>query len=395
MPIGDLLAEITGEKASPAPTFNTSSSTGIKRKITTDLKNDGTPIKVAKQSHPASRDVGLASSRSSIMAKPSSSTMNGQRPITTSTSTSAFNGQPYTGTATAGRVIRKPSAISGPSSVKKGINDSPVRPKLNPTSFSASKVPLAKPSPTTPTALGPSKAPKKGSFAEIMARGAKAQEIVPKAGLIQHKAISETVMSKKERDERARKPKWKSAKQVVAAGTASIVPRDKRLGGLKKGAVATIAKGKGRPSSSGSDAPEKKVKKAATATTGYAGTARPPPKKPSESRNGKPASSHPRPPGGLLAPPKSRRRDEYADEDSDMSGFIDDDEDEQEEAPRYGHRYTEYESDGSSDMEAGADDIYFEEQRAMRQAREEDAREEARLEQLRREKEARKRRAGL
>lgn len=141
-------------------------------------------------------------------------------------------------------------------------------------------------------------------------------------------------------------------------------------------------------------AEEKKVKKAALATTGYTGTARPRPgastssKPGATSRPGSEAQSRDRPRyGGPLS--TSRRRHE---EDEDLDDFIVDDEDDEED-PGYGHgrqyRYDSY--DEESDMEAGISDIEDEEQQADRYARREDMEQEALEKRLKREKEERKR----
>jgi protein SPT2 len=225
-------------------------------------------------------------------------------------------------------------------------------------------------------------------MAEIMARAAKAQQIVPKAGLIQHKPVSETVMSRKEREERRRKPGSLNTKKTAARGSAPINAR----GPGEKPSASRLAQaktdGKARPASSGSDMPEKKFPKAAAATTGYRGTARPPPQKSSDSRNGQAGSSRGRSSGGILDPPKYGRRYRDDDDDPELDDFIDYDD---EEEPV---RNFDYDSDGSSDMEAGMDDIYREETRAEREAREEDRREEEMLARLKREKEERKKRTG-
>jgi protein SPT2 len=393
--IGDLLAEITGEKASPAlPAPKLTSATGVKRKANGDSSSSAGPSKLLKPSHPPSREPPATRptplpSRPSITARPMPSTSaNGQRPSNGSSSAPADR---YTGTSTASRLIRRQPEASS-SSFRKESNDTSSRPRLNSSALSAAKVAPARPSPTTPTSSGPVKPPKKGSFAEIMARGAKAQQIAPKAGLIQHKAISQTVMSKKD-FEQQRKSKWKSGKEDAKPGAAAS--RGKQTEGPTKNGgtrdTQPAPKGKGRSGPMDIDVPEKKIKKAATASTGYTGTARAAPKKVADSHEGKSSASRSRS-GGLLAMP--RRRDRYEDEDSELDDFIDDDEDEDDVAPR-GYRYAgDYDSDGSSDMEAGADDIYMEEARATRLARQDDAREEAILEKLKREKEARKRRGG-
>ncbi|ORY62233.1 uncharacterized protein BCR38DRAFT_437914 [Pseudomassariella vexata] len=424
MPIGDLLAEISGEKSSPAPSnLKISTSAGIKRKADNDPNGipNGIPNKVskirqangsyatssvarntdgdAKQSLSASRNAlsikpTTPSSRITATAKPSSSTASNQRPAATSSSSS--DSRPYTGTATPGRLNGRPSPL--PSTTLKG--DKPAlaaRPKPN------SSVPSAKPSPTTPTLLDPSKAPKKGSFAEIMARGAKAQQIMPKAGVIQHKPVPK--LTHKQRNERIKgKLGSSTGKARSATGQGSKGPRPSTASrdGPKNGmSKDSKANGRSRPNSSGSDAPEKKLKKAALATTGYTGTARPPPassaaKKSSASRNSQFSASS-RTAGGLLAPPKAKSRGRFEEEyDDELDDFIVDDED-HDDGPQPGgySREYDYASDASSDMEAGLSDIDVEERKAEYIAREEDRREKALEEKLKREKEERKRRLGI
>lgn len=131
--------------------------------------------------------------------------------------------------------------------------------------------------------------------------------------------------------------------------------------------------------------PEKKLKKAAVATTGYTGTARPKPGAASKKSNA--------PRGGALlnAPPPrsgSSRRSRFEDDyDEEMDDFIDYDDEEDE-----GQRF-DYASDASSDMEAGMDDIDDEERLAEQIARREDLQEERLEKSLKMAKEERKRKA--
>jgi hypothetical protein len=120
--------------------------------------------------------------------------------------------------------------------------------------------------------------------------------------------------------------------------------------------------------------PEKKIKKAATATTGYTGTARPNPAALKSSKSTALSRAADRSGHGRYS---SSRRDTYASGDEDEE----DEEDEE-----------EYCSDASSDMEADVFEVDREEARAARIARQEDeeaAREEARHQ---REKEEKRRR---
>ncbi|RYP05638.1 hypothetical protein DL765_009787 [Monosporascus sp. GIB2] len=411
MPIGDLLAEISGER--PSPVANTPPPSGIKRKA--DELN-GDPTKVAKARHTdvstskITRDlqgsaIGPSRSDSCTAAKTVYTGTSARRrsPQPHQTSSPFTNGRSSKPTATNGQhtsgsvVNGRPAPSSASSSAqRKPASDVASRPKLNPPSLSASKMPPAKPSPTTPTASDPGKAPKKGSFAEIMARGAKAQQVMGKVGVIQHKAIEKPV-GKKDREPAKAGVKTPTGKPYLGNARPGVMPSRDGTRPAGQGANAQrngVGKdGKQRPGTSGGDVQEKKVKKSATATTGYTGTARPKPgassSKSSSARNGKP-----QPPlraGGLLGPPKSSRRSREDDYDEDLDDFIEyDDEDEPDPRGRgYGYGY---DSDGSSDMEAGLSDIDEEEARATREAIQEDKREQELEEKLRRQKEERKKR---
>ena len=137
---------------------------------------------------------------------------------------------------------------------------------------------------------------------------------------------------------------------------------------------------------------EKKVKKAASATTGYTGTARPRPGGPTNAKK----SNHPPQRGGALlnrqharapASRHSRFDDEY---DEDMDDFIDYDDEEEDDG--FGKRYT-YDDESESDMEAGMDELDLEERRAERIARQEDIEEDKLEKSLKAQKEERKRKA--
>ncbi|KAK8049565.1 hypothetical protein PG994_011295 [Apiospora phragmitis] len=382
MPISDLLAEITGEKATANTTpssIRTPTTIGLKRKADDDASNSTTAKTARTQQNGApplssvSRKPSPASGRAPNPTTKHSTSQPGQRPSSAIPATS----KPYTGTATANR------QSGGPPPVRKDLTE---RPKLPSSAVGSSKVAPARPSPTTSSASEPSKAPKKGSFAEIMARAAKAQQVMPKAGIIQHKAL-EKPLPKKERETTKGAKKTRCQWNKHERGGASQVKNPRPV--PKSGAAGDAKSGsKSRPTSSGSDAPEKKKK--GPVMTGYAGTARSAPPTKKSTIPGKGAASR-RPPGGLLAPPKAARRDRYDDEyDEELDDFVVDDDDEDN---PYARQYG-YASDGSSDMEAGMDDIYNEETRAERAARLEDRREEQLLEELKRKKEEKKKRSG-
>ncbi|KAI0387335.1 hypothetical protein F5Y04DRAFT_2821 [Hypomontagnella monticulosa] len=410
MPIGDLLAEISGGNPSPVPQSKTPTSAGLKRKAEDD-SNSATSVKLTKSrqqdgSYSATkvvRDVkvdtidrskptttAVSAKQSSLPHRTTSPSTNGryQPPVPNLQRTSSSsNGRPASGSAPNTSQTRKPSDTSS------------ARPKLGAAALAAaSKAPPAKSSPTTPTMSDPSKAPKKGSYQEIMERAKKNQASMGKVGVIQHKAMES---SKKERPTKIEsKVKGKDGRPYLGNGRPPIgSPREGGRPGMparepsRNGGKDIKTSGKARPGSSGGEAVEKKIKKSATATTGYTGTARPPPgaasQKTSSSR--KTQSSYKQ--GGLLAPPRPSRQSRYEDEyDDEMDDFID--YDEEDEGDRRGGGYEGYDSDASSDMEAGMSDIDVEERRAEILAREEDRREQALEEKLKREKEERRRRLG-
>ena len=207
--------------------------------------------------------------------------------------------------------------------------------------------------PTTPTADA-LKAPKKGSYAEIMAR-AKANQSKRPVGTISHKPKDQIAPSYKK--------ELKLMKKAI---------KDKKLG----------FKDSSRPGSSGSlssspaPGPVSHKKIAASA---YKGTAKPKPQLPQPTYKGtmKPASSNAKPATASDRDSNHRKPqyDEYAATDEDDLDDIEED---------------EHGSDGSDDMEAGFTDVEQEETLATKAARKEDE-EEARLEaKLKKDKEERR-----
>ncbi|KAF1730364.1 hypothetical protein CRV24_009825 [Beauveria bassiana] len=361
MPIGDLLASISGGADKTSTTVRPNSAANIKRKASAELSSNLN--KAPRVTPPAPAPA----------PKPTQASSAAQR---------------YAGTA-----ADRPS------------RPTPSKPRPAPPASSSSSANAA-------AAAAPAKAaPKKGSFAEILARGKAAQASMGQVGKIQHKKVENPPRRSKE-DAAASGPLTAAArgKKPVAApgygGTSrpsqrpagSGISNGGSSGARRPGAGSSSSLSRQRPptSSSGSARkpaaavePEKKIKKAATATTGYAGTARP---KLGTSDSKKRHHDVPRG-GALLSAPKVRPRggSKYDDEfDEDMDDFIDYDEEEEDEGgePRYG-----YASDASSDMEAGMDDIYDEEDRAARIARLEDVREEKLEKRLKAAKEERRRRA--
>ncbi|KAI0442347.1 hypothetical protein F4803DRAFT_519694 [Xylaria telfairii] len=418
MPIGDLLAEISGGQPASAPSPKPTAPSGTKRKAE-DGSSGATSTKLTKARQPdgsyatskVTRDgEGRVVERSYSVSRPvkaagparAASMHSSTLPHRTSSPSRNGRYEPPAPTSqrTASASNTKLPASSTTTTQPKRPSESSSRSKLNQSTSATAKIAPSKPCPTTLTASNLSQAPKKGSFKEIMARGRKAQEVMGKVGMIQHKSTDKAPV-KKERE--ATKPEQKSAMGSAAkvkmgtsytgtGRTPAATGRDNRPTAASARATSRNSPSKdvktgskSKPAASGAnDVVEKKVKKSATATTGYAGTARP---RPGASAGKGPSRGDQRPRhGGLLAPPRMSRRNKYEDEyDEDLDDFIDYDDEEEDTGPRY------YDSDGSSDMEAGLSDIDTEERRAEVYAREEDRREQALEERLKKEKEERKR----
>lgn len=214
-------------------------------------------------------------------------------------------------------------------------------------------------------------------------------------GKIQHKKVEKGAARSKD-DAKAAPPvksqpaQGKSKPAIGYSGTSKAAPRNGVNGHGTAGKKDSRNTPPARPKAAASrrEAEEeaaKKVKKAALVNTGYSGTARP---KPAETGHRK--KETPRG-GALLNAPMSRgssKRSRYEEDyDEELDDFIEYD-DEEDEGPRYG-----YESDGSSDMEAGLDELDVEERRAEYLARKEDIEEERLEKTLKAAKEDRKRKA--
>jgi protein SPT2 len=258
--------------------------------------------------------------------------------------------------------VKKPSAINTSSPVPKSTSSFKPLP-VKATSGSSNAT-----TPTTPTAASISaKPPKKGSYAEIMARGKAAQATLGQVGKIQHKRIEKVVNKRDRQDQKDQKDQRSQlTRDTNGKAGSGVTP-------LKNG-KSVPAGGIGKQSAKAQKMPEKKVKKAATATIGYTGTARP---LPSAKSSSKPSTSRydSRQDRDRLSPSTHSRHYHYASDE--------DEEDDEEDG---------YNSEASSDMEAGIDEVDEEEERAARLARLEDAEALREENRLKKEKEERRRR---
>ncbi|EQB52443.1 hypothetical protein CGLO_07926 [Colletotrichum gloeosporioides Cg-14] len=386
--IGDLLAQISGDKSqstSPAPT-RPAIAAAPKRKADDDLRS------TVSNKTPRTSTTGPSLSSAS---KPASAPRPASRPAEKATTITGYRGS---AARPSDRTSSTPKPLgNGTSSAKPSTSSA--RP-LN--GSGASRPTSTLPSRPSPAPPKDGAAPKKGSFAEILARAKKAQESMGQVGKIQHKPV-EKVLTKKEREDLALQAK-KDAKAAAAKGGAAR-QASKFQGTSRPSSGAPARNGAGTNGSSRNGAPdrakdpraaakaraaeeeqEKKLKKAAVATTGYTGTARP--------RPGATSTKKKPTPGGALLNSRpapryggSARRSRYEDEeDEELDDFIEYDDEEDDAGPRY-----TYDSDGSSDMEAGMDDVWEEEQMAERVARREDLEQEKLEKRLKAEKEERKR----
>ena len=215
----------------------------------------------------------------------------------------------------------------------------------------------------------PKKEPKKGSYAEIMARAKQNQSKPQAVGTISHKPKEQIAISYKK--------EMKIKKKEM---------RDKKLG-IKKpngshpsSAVSTGPNSPGlvKPGQDASQTKQASNKPKQPQPT-YKGTAHP-----ASAGAGSKAKAHAR--------PQKRRENEYAATDDEL----DDEDDEEgygtEEDGEGGYGYGDaYDEESSDDMEAGFDDVEAEEVTARKEAKKEDDREAALEAKLKREKEERKR----
>lgn len=258
-----------------------------------------------------------------------------------------------TAASNSSRPIAQPSRPVAPTSTMASMKLSSKPPTRDPPAVIKNGQPT--PPPTTDGTAA--KAPKKGSFAEIMARGKAAQSTLGQIGKIQHKKI-EKAPSRREREEMQSK---KVANIQKNLGPNGKFKTSMPTSSTSKASEKTTFRGKPIP------VPEKKVKKAATATMGYAGTARP------RLDGAKPVSK---------TTSFARGPDRYRREQGEDRYLSEDEEDEEQ----------DYGSDASSDMEAAGWEVDDEEEQASRIAKKEDAEALAEENKLKREKLEKKRR---
>lgn len=392
--IGDLLASIEGKPSVPSSTASARPGNGIpaKRKADDDARaSEQKQPRLASNTNGSSRSTSDAPRAPRPPVERSSSGYTGSSRPSTAVATNHSRPRPLT-EKSASAASKKPSTTSA-----KPSPTTPTFPTVSRTATSTGSslsrtAPLSKPTGQDAAAASNAKPPKKGSYAEIKARAAAQAQKLSTIGKIQHRAVEK--QSKKEQDAEDARLVKKGGKpgSKPPTGLPSKNGTHSNGNGLPDRGVKVVGQ-RGVAGKAGTKAAavaeERKPKKAALATTGYAGSARPPPTKakPGAAKSGD-GRDRARPPNplGMFSRPRPKD-DEY---DEDMDDFIDDDEDEPED-DGYGRRYQYADEDDDSDMEAGYSDVEDEEAQAARMARLEDQREEAILERRRREKEARRR----
>ncbi|KAL1902044.1 hypothetical protein Cpir12675_000150 [Ceratocystis pirilliformis] len=353
--IGNLLAQISGGSSSQAPSSRTNRTSQPERRVEPNMSTTA--------SRPTSRPtIGVNSFKSTPV---SSSRPVQQRPTPSARpipSRPPPRPEQVTRPATTAR-----NGVTKPSGGFAQTSSSALKPTPRPVQLTSSSAP-----------------PRKGSYAEIMARAQRAQQVMGQVGKIQHKKV-EKGLSKKERTEQMERLKSEqkatSAKKMAASRTSKVRGGTVTDANNRKATSAVPSKSQKAPE------PEKKTRKPPP-STGYTGTARP----------SAPSKLKKHTPGGAILETSSYSRSSSTarceGEDEDMDGFIDDEEQEDSrDRIRYGRRYVydDYDSDGSSDMEVGLNEIDHEEAIAERIARQDDRMEEERERARKAEKERRKR----
>ena len=219
----------------------------------------------------------------------------------------------------------------------------------------------SKPSPVTPVSAEPKAPPKKGSFAEIMARG---KPTIPSVGVITHKP-KEKLSSKKEIELQKRelatkgKPDAKTSRSAPGSKSNSPAP-------VKRFEKSTATKSPAKPLIYAGTAKSK-------LQSSYKGTMKPISPATASVRKRGYDSDNTR--GHSTSAAVSRPEDHYSEEESDF-----------EEEGSYGSE------DDYSDMDAGFEDVEEEDEKATRLAKKEDDYERMMLDELKRQKEAKRKR---
>jgi protein SPT2 len=280
-------------------------------------------------------------------------------------------GPPTGGSSRSAGKVAKSSAVDSMAKMKLGQNSGTTSVQRPTATFKNGQ-------PTPPPYSEPPKPPKKGSYAEIMARAKAAQATSGQVGKIQHKRI-EKQPSKREREEMRATKAQNLQKNLGPNGkfraAGQPLTKDGRNGTREE--RGKVLNGKvDSAKESAQSAAEKKVKKAAMATTGYAGTARPKPGGTTAPRSSATGSSR------YDRGPDKYRNDRQGSSSKRYTYVSEEEEDEEED---------DYGSDVSSDMEAAAFEVDEEEEEAARIARREDAEALAEENRHKREKEEKRR----
>ncbi|KIW07904.1 uncharacterized protein PV09_01814 [Verruconis gallopava] len=289
---------------------------------------------------PAKRPITPANAQNGNVQRPNALDRSQNGTSSKPTSASPAKGGLNSGSATTStnEATKKPSSKAQTPSLG---SDAAAKPNPKPTTSTTTTT-----KPATPTTEKPP--PKKGSYADIIARAKAAQALKGPVGVIMHKQAEKV------------DPKARKAEAAKARGELSRGKRvSEKVGDRSRTGSAEAVSRSGEKIKQRQKPQEKSSYKgtAQPTTPIYTGSARP----------------------GQSSRTKAKRYDGYAGTDEEIDDYDEED--------VYGY------DDDESDMEAGAEDVWAEEEEALRQAKKDDAAELAYEIKLKREKEARKRKA--
>lgn len=270
------------------------------------------------------------------------------------------------GQSNAAKVLKRDSkAVTTPSF---NVPTSPMSVRKDPST--------SRPSPASPNPV--SAPPRKGTFADILARAQVAQAANKPVGVIKHKPVGKISIQERRALREQIKAKKSVGKSARSAGTA-VDPRKKSPavdvnGQASRSVPSGTIRDKGKARSGDSESTYKGTSRPARVETDYKGTARPVKAETDYKGTARQPDGHsPISPGrrnGLQRNPSALTKRQAPNRYGVREEIEDDDEDEE----RYGEDEEEdqYDSEASSDMEAAAFEVEEEEFSSLKKAKKED-----------------------